>query len=121
MEHIPGALLLHEIMGLELTLTLCESQLIAEEDYKFARTHTFALLTMVKEASAFYKRLASCLATKWEQHYSAVLFWLRARITFSLLRSGIQSIRGARSHIGHASRLPPPAIELTISELQCRT
>ena len=76
---------------------------------------------MAKEASAFYKRLASCLATKWKQHYSAVLFWLRARITFSLLRSGIQSIRGARSHIGHASRLPPPAIELTISELQCRT
>ena len=35
MEHIPGALLLHEI---------CETQLIAEEDYK---THTFALLTMV--------------------------------------------------------------------------
>ena len=26
---------------------LCETQLIAEEDYKFARTHTFALLTMV--------------------------------------------------------------------------
>ena len=39
MEHIPGALLLHEI--------ICETQLIAEEDYKFARTHTFALLTMV--------------------------------------------------------------------------
>ena len=28
-------------------LMLCETQLIAEEDYKFARTHTFALLTMV--------------------------------------------------------------------------
>ena len=62
---------------------------------------------MAKEATAFYKRLASCLATKWEQHYSAVLFWLRARITFSFLCSAIQSIRGARSHIGHASRVPP--------------
>ena len=28
-------------------MKLCETQLIAEEDYKFARTHTFALLTMV--------------------------------------------------------------------------
>ena len=28
-------------------MELCETQLIAEEDYKFARTHTFALLTMV--------------------------------------------------------------------------
>ena len=27
-------------------MKLCETQLIAEEDYKFARTHTFALLTM---------------------------------------------------------------------------
>ena len=30
-----------------------------------------------------------------------------------------QRIRGARSHIGHASRVPPPAIDLAISELQC--
>ena len=37
MEHIPGA----------LCMKLCETQLIAEEDYKFARTHTFALLTML--------------------------------------------------------------------------
>ena len=28
-------------------MKLCETQLIAEEGYKFARTHTFALLTMV--------------------------------------------------------------------------
>ena len=28
-------------------MKLCDTQLIAEEDYKFARTHTFALLTMV--------------------------------------------------------------------------
>ena len=28
-------------------MKLCETQLIAEEDYKFATTHTFALLTMV--------------------------------------------------------------------------
>ena len=28
-------------------MKVCDTQLIAEEDYKFARTHTFALLTMV--------------------------------------------------------------------------
>ena len=38
MEHIPVHCCCME---------LCETQLIAEEDYKFARTHTFALLTMV--------------------------------------------------------------------------
>ena len=31
-----------------------------------------------------------------------------------------QRIHGARSHIGHALRVPPPAIDLAISELQCR-
>ena len=44
----------------------------------------------------FYKRLASLLADKWEQPYSTTLYWLRCSISFSLLRSAIQCIRGAR-------------------------
>ena len=45
---------------------------------------------MAKEATAFYKRLASCLATKWEQHYSAVLFWLRVGLESHFLFSAQQ-------------------------------
>ena len=56
------------------------------------------------EASLFYKRLSSLLAQKWDITYNKTLCWLRCRLTFSLLRSAIQAIRGARSSVGHAAR-----------------
>ena len=62
---------------------------------------------MANEATVFYKRLASCLAMKWDQSYSSTLSWLRCRLTFSLLRSAIQCVRGARSSCGHAAKSPP--------------
>ena len=70
---------------------------------------------MGREATCFYKRLASMLAHKWESPYSTTLCWLRCRLSFSLIRSAIQSLRGARSSRGHATR-PPTAIDLAISE-----
>ena len=69
-----------------------------------------------REATIFYKRLASLLATKWEQPYSSTIDWLRCTITFSLLRSAIQCIRGARSKSGFASRSPPSQMDLIRSE-----
>jgi predicted exporter len=56
---------------------------------------------MGKEATTFFKRLASHLAEKWESHYSMTLGWLRCRLSFSLLHSAIQANRGARSSRGH--------------------
>ena len=53
----------------------------------------------------FYKRIASLLALKWDQPYSTVMTWLRCRITFALLRSAIQCLRGARSSRGYACKL----------------
>ena len=63
---------------------------------------------MAKQSTTFYKRLASLLADKWEQPYSSTLYWLRVRLSFSLLRSAIHSIRGARSSRGHAEKSPLP-------------
>ncbi len=45
-----------------------------------------------KQATNFYKRLASLLADKWDQPYSTTLHWLRCSLSFSLLRSAIQCI-----------------------------
>ena len=73
---------------------------------------------LANEATVFYKRLASCLAMKWDQSYASTMFWLRCRLTFSLLRSAVQCIRGARSSNGHAAKSSPP-IDLAISELCC--
>ena len=53
--------------------------------------------SMGNEATIFYKRLASLLVEKWDFPYSRTLDGLRCRLTFSLLRSAIQAIRGARS------------------------
>jgi len=72
---------------------------------------------LAHEASIFYKRLASMLASKWGDNYSSVMGWLRCCLSFSLLRSSIQCIRGARSAIGHAVKTPP-VIDLVRAESQ---
>ncbi len=69
---------------------------------------------MAKEATNFYKRLASLLAEKWDQPYSNTLHWLRCSISFSLLRSAIQCIRGARSSRSHPVNLLP--VDLVTAE-----
>ncbi|XP_064404503.1 uncharacterized protein LOC135349822, partial [Halichondria panicea] len=60
-----------------------------------------------RSATSTYKRLASLLSTKWDQPYSTTMGWIRCRLSFSLLRSAITCIRGARSSQGHATRQPP--------------
>ena len=52
---------------------------------------------MSRECTRFFKRLASMIAEKREQSYAETLGWLRCCISFTLLRSCIQCIRGARS------------------------
>ena len=56
--------------------------------------------------SYFYKRLASMLASKWDQTYSNTLDWLCCCLAFSLIRSSIQAIRGTRSLRGQPSKCP---------------
>ena len=70
---------------------------------------------MGNEATIFYKRLASLLSQKWDFPYSTTLCWLWCRLCYSLLRSSIQAIRGARSSQGHAVR-SPTAIDLVTIE-----
>ncbi len=67
-------------------------------------------------ASVFYKRLASMLADKWKQPYGTTIGWLRCRLSFSLLRSSIRCIRGARSSIRNFYSSLPGAVELAVSE-----
>ena len=71
---------------------------------------------MGNEATVFYKRLASLLAGKWDFPYSKTLGWLRCRSNFSLLRSAVQAIRGARSSKRHPA-MSFAAINLITAEL----
>ena len=67
-------------------------------------------------ASVFYKRLASLLAEKWDQPYSSTIGWLRCRLTFSLLRSSIMCIRGARSSTNNFDTQLAASVDLAIKE-----
>ena len=71
---------------------------------------------MGAEATTFYKRLAATLSQKWETPYSKTLCWLSCRLSYSLIRSAIQAIRGARSFQGHAATLPIPIDLITTEE-----
>ena len=72
---------------------------------------------LAHEASVFYQRLAHQLSNKWGDDYSVVMGWLRCCLSFSLLRSSIQCIRGARSSIGHYVKTSP-IVELIRAESQ---
>ena len=58
---------------------------------------------MARQSTAFYK-----LADQWDHPYNSTLCWLRCSISFSLPRSAIQCIRGARSSRGQ----PSPPLDL---------
>ena len=70
-----------------------------------------------KAANSTYKRLASLFTAKWNSSYSSVMGWLRCRLMFSLLRSSIMCIRGARSSSGHAAK-PLLSVDLMTAESQ---
>ena len=70
---------------------------------------------LANEATIFYKRLASLIAAKRNNPYNATLSWLRCRLSFSLLRSAIRCIRGARSSCGH-TLYSPISLDLVRSE-----
>ena len=76
----------------------------------------FASGGLARQAITFYKRLADLLAIKHNQPYSKTMNWLRCRLTFSLLRSAIQCIRGSRSSWGN----PSTHLRLTCCALKLR-
>ena len=61
---------------------------------------------MGKAANISYKRLASQIASKRKQPYHIVMGWMRCHLSFSLLRSAIMCIRGARLKSSYAARGP---------------
>ena len=66
--------------------------------------------------TVFYKRLAYLFSMKKKMEYSSVMSWLRCRLSFSLLRSAIACLRGARSHRGCPAN--HGALDLALAEGQ---
>ena len=67
-------------------------------------------------ATVCFKRLGSLISFKRDTSYSRTMAWIRCSLSFSLLRSSIQCIRGARSSIHFAARQPVPPLDLVSSE-----
>jgi len=67
-------------------------------------------------ATTAYKRLASLLAARRNQGYGSVVSWIRCSTSFSLLRSAVTCLRGARSHRGSPVNIG--ALDLAITEGQ---
>ena len=49
------------------------------------------------EMKTFLKVLAQKLSTKWDRPYSSTLYWIRTKLSFSLIRATNMCIRGSRS------------------------
>ena len=49
------------------------------------------------EAEFFVKRLGDFLAARWERPYSVVMGWVRARLSFTILRAALFCMRGSRT------------------------
>ena len=49
---------------------------------------------LASEASTFYKRLVSLLASKWDHPYSSMLCWLRCNLAFCLLHYVLSQTEG---------------------------
>ena len=56
---------------------------------------------MGRAATTFFRRLASLLSEKRKVSYSKIMGWIRCRLSFTLLRASIMSIRGVRSSAYH--------------------
>ena len=49
------------------------------------------------EVASFLKRLAYCLSARWERSYADIMYWIRARLSFAILRAIVLCVRGSRT------------------------
>lgn len=52
---------------------------------------------MSKECTRYHSRLAELIANKKNETYSSTISWIRAKISFSILRSALVCLRGSRT------------------------
>ena len=52
---------------------------------------------MRKECEKYHSRLAELIATKKGERYSKTISWIRAKISFSIIRSALLCLRGTRT------------------------
>ena len=69
-------------------------------------------------ANVVYKVIVSLIADKHGKPYSKTINWMRCRRSFSLLRSAIMCMRGARSSLHRPICSFEGDIDLALAEVQ---
>ena len=75
---------------------------VREIEHGFFSPLVFSTAGGMGPIATVYKRIASLIADKRQEPYSTTLFWLRCKLSFSLLRSAIMCLRGTRSFHSHS-------------------
>ena len=70
--------------------------------------------SMGPTASVVFRRLASLLSIKRDEHYSKTILFIRCQLGFALLRSAVRCLRGSRSTF--TPDLANTNIDLALSE-----
>ena len=78
------------------------SRVLEEEQATFTPLVFSTTGGMAAECKRYHSRLAKLLATKKGESYSTTMSWIRARVSFALLRSQLLCLRGSRA--GHHCR-----------------
>ena len=96
-----------------------------EERLREVELATFTPLVMAtaggmgRATTTFFKRLTSMISEKKNTEYTQTMNWIHCKLTFTLLRASIMSIRGARSSRHHAaSEATMGPIDLQLAEGQ---
>ena len=69
---------------------------------------------MAAECKQYHSRLAELVATKKGESYATTMSWIRARMTFALLRSALLCLRGSKAK--RRTHLQLPDIDFDIEK-----
>ena len=73
---------------------------------------------MAAECKRYHSRLAELLASKKGESYATTMSWIRARVSFALLRSALLCLRGSRAK--RRIHLELPDIDFDNRERTCK-
>ena len=95
---------------------MCDEQIREVERGTFSPLVFSCTGEMGPAATVVYKGLATLISEKRGHLYSQTLFWIRCKLSYSLLRSAVMCLRGSRStHHRCNIQLQDPAIDLACS------
>ena len=73
-----------------------------------------------KECDVLLKRLSAQIAAKTGDHQSAVMAWIRTRLSYTLIRSNTISLRGPHTKKGRRPQIANPDVDYEVVRSEAR-